>query len=727
MSETVFLGIIRKLRDCRERWTVAITVEGGKCVKVMLDVNNGREYLQYVIECLNRRLKETDTAILEGTREIENMHEYYWENYTEMDQYGYEDFDNRQALQRQVNANEEQFLLRKRFRKMLDSPFFGRVDFLYEGDEEPEAFYIGIANLSEKAGSRPLVYDWRAPVSGLFYDYDRGPASYEAPSGIFEGEITSKWQYKIRKGNLVYEFESDVKIDDEILKAELGSNGEVQLKNIIRTIQKEQNAIIRNTHDRIMVIQGAAGSGKTSVALHRIAYLLYHDREHLKSSNILILSPNSVFADYISHILPELGEENIREMSFDLFAYKELKDIVSDCEDRYDQIERSVLHPQSQKLRREKQSREFTARLDGYMMALEDELMNFRDIEYRGYELKESETIDLFYFKFMDIPLLSRMVAVAEYFIDEVETLRDRDLSEEEKEEITEKFLRMYETRDCYILYSRFLEEQGMKPLPRVAFEKRKLKYEDVYPVLYLKYSLYRAGTNNGIKHLVVDEMQDYSWIQYLLLKKLFPCRMTILGDRAQTMEEHQQDVLGFLPKIFGKDIRRIIMNRSYRNTVEIAEYANQLAGIQDMELFERHGKPVEESSFPDRESALDQVLEIWKEASSRFETAALVFLTEKEARYAASYLKEKINADSAPENTDKEAVSVSYLDRNSQTFHKGLTVTTFYLAKGLEFDQVFGLFRKEVEDCADSIQKQARYITATRALHELFMYSFQS
>ena len=135
LSETVFLGIIRKLRDCRERWTVAITVEGGKCVKVMLDVNNGREYLQYVIECLNRRLKETDTAILEGTREIENMHEYYWENYTEMDQYGYEDFDNRQALQRQVNANEEQFLLRKRFRKMLDSPFFGRVDFLYEGDE----------------------------------------------------------------------------------------------------------------------------------------------------------------------------------------------------------------------------------------------------------------------------------------------------------------------------------------------------------------------------------------------------------------------------------------------------------------------------------------------------------------------------------------------------------------------------------------------------------------
>lgn len=140
-----------------------------------------------------------------------------------------------------------------------------------------------------------MIYDWRAPVSGLFYDYDKGAACYTAPAGVLHGEITSKWQYKIRRGKMVYEFESDVKIDDDILKAELGSNGDVQLKNIVRTIQKEQNAIIRNTKDKIMVIQGAAGSGKTSVALHRIAYLLYHDREHLKSSNILVLSPNSVF------------------------------------------------------------------------------------------------------------------------------------------------------------------------------------------------------------------------------------------------------------------------------------------------------------------------------------------------------------------------------------------------------------------------------------------------
>ena len=685
----------------------------------MENIKNGREYLQYVLKCLNDRLAQADAAILEGEKEIEDMHEYYWENYTEMDQYGYEDYDNQQALFRQMNANEEQFRLRKRFKKMQDSPFFGRVDFRYDGDEDAETFYIGIGNLSESAGSLPLVYDWRAPVSGLFYDYDKGPASYEAPSGIFEGEVTSKWQYKIRKGKMLYEFESDVKIDDEILGAELGSNGEVQLKNIVRTIQKEQNEIIRNTKDKIMVIQGAAGSGKTSVALHRIAYLLYHDRENLKSSNVLILSPNGVFADYISHILPELGEENIREMSFDLFAYRELKEIVGDCEDRYDQIERTVLNPKIQEICREKQSPEFVSKLDGFVLRLEDELMNFRDVEYRGCTLSEKEIIDLFYFKFLDVPLLSRMHSVAEYFIDQVETLRDRDLSDEEREEVMECFRSMYETRDCYVLYSRFLEKEGYRPLPHCQIEKRRLRYEDVYPVLYLKYTLYQCRNHHGIKHVVVDEMQDYSWIQYLLIHKMFPCRMTILGDKAQTMEDETQDVLKFLPKIFGKDIRKIVMNRSYRNTMEVAQYANHLTGIEDMELFERHGEPVDERTFSSTEEALETVLEKWLNRREEFETEALIFLTEREAEHAFLYIEKRLK-EIAPEAENQ----LCYMNRDSQSFKKGLTVTTFYLAKGLEFDQVFGIFE---EDRESGLQCQAKYITATRALHELHMYMMEN
>ena len=696
----------------------------------MAAVKNGREYLSHVTESLKHRIVQLDESIEAGQKEIEGMHEYYWENYTEMDQYGYENFDNQQALLHEINASNEKIELRRRFRKMMDSPFFGRVDFCYEGEDEPEIFYIGIANLAEENGGLPLIYDWRAPVSGLFYDFDKGPASYLAPLGEIHGDIAAKWQYKIRGGKMIYEFESDVKIDDEILKAELGSNGDVQLKNIIRTIQKEQNAIIRNTSDRIMVIQGAAGSGKTSIALHRIAYLLYHDRKNLKSSSVLVLSPNGVFSDYISHILPELGEENIREMSFDLFAYKRLKNVVSDCEDRYDLIERQIAGLCDEKLLKEKMSRDFLDRMEGYLVELEDSLMNFRDVEHRGVVKKEQEIIELFYFKFMDIPLLSRMDAVAEYFIDEVETLKGFDLPDEEREAVKSRFYRMYETRDLYVLYNRFLRQEGFPSLPQVQYEKRKLRYEDVYPVLYLKYRLETQQEDSGVRHLIVDEMQDYSMIQYLIIQRLFKCRMTILGDREQTMDGEQQDVLTFLPKIFGKDIRRIVMNKSYRNTVEIASYANKLAGITEVELFERHGKPVVEKEFPGLEEALESVvreLRLEKQAVIAenadegvediisYETAAVIARTADEARETYYILKEKLEAEGFD---TKERLSL--LHRDSTNFQKGLTVTTFYMAKGLEFDQVFSVFPGEDRS---PIVERARYIAATRALHELYMY----
>lgn len=670
----------------------------------------GSAFLEFVLQKLERRVEKVSLSLEEGQKEIQGMHEYYWENYTEMDQYGYEDYDNQQALFHQVNANQQQLLLKQRFIKMMDSPFFGRVDFVYEGEEEPETFYIGIGNFSERTGQTPLIYDWRAPVSGLFYDYDKGSAKYEAPVGELTGEIISKWQYKIRSGKMVYEFESDVKIDDEILAAELGSTGEVQLKNIIRTIQKEQNAIIRNTKDRILVIQGAAGSGKTSVALHRIAYLLYHDRKNLKSSDILILSPNSVFSDYISHILPELGEENIREMSFDLFAYKELKDVAADCEDRYDQIEKNLKFPFLADSLKEKETGEFTDKIEGFLLELEDSLMNFRDVEYRGFVKTEKEIISLFYFKFTDIPLLSRMDAVAEYFIDEVETLRNRDMEEEEREAVKEKFRRMYETRDVYVLYNRFLAASGFPMLPKVPIEKRKLPYEDVYPVLYFKYRLLSRQAKENIRHLVVDEMQDYSRLQYKILQMLFPCRMTILGDRAQTMEDRIQDVTTFLPEIFGRDIRTIYMNKSYRNTVEIASYANSLAGIEGMDLFERHGKPVERQEAVSLKEAAEKIAKEVK-AGETYETEAVILPNEESASLFSSLLSESLGE------------KVSYLHRDSRKFEKGLTVTTFYLAKGLEFDRVFSVFPKEEES---ALLQQGRYIAATRALHELHVYEIR-
>lgn len=666
------------------------------------------QFLKEITDCLQQKIKELDEDLSAGQQEIKNMHEYYWENYTEMDEYGYENYDNQQALLHQVHANEEKLSKRKRLTRMLESPFFGRVDFRYDGEEESETFYIGIGNFAPRAGMRPLIYDWRAPVSGLFYDYDRGPAAYDAPGGRMEGEITSKWQYKIKNGYMIYGFESDTKIDDEILKQELGSGGDVQLKNIVRTIQKEQNAIIRNTEDRILAIQGAAGSGKTSVALHRIAYLLYHDRENLKAANILILSPNNAFSDYISHILPELGEEHIQEMSFDLFAYKELKEVANDCEDRYDYLEKKMKFQDSEwEIRfKEKQSASFIGQLEGFLAMLEEELVNIRSITFKGFHKTEEEIIHLFYFKFQTVPLLARMDAVMEYLIDEYETLRGKNISEEDMEALRETFQKMYVTTDLYEIYGWLLKDCGYPELSNAEYERRKLEYEDVFPMLYLKYRLKGSRKHKNIKHLVIDEMQDYSYLQYSILSMLFHCRMTILGDRAQTMDSECQDVTKFLPKIFGRKIRKIVMNKSYRNTLEIAEYAERIRGGEGLELFQRHGKEVEEFHGLSMEEMLENIEKQVKSANAQYETAAVITMNESDAYDIYRLLKHR-------------QLPVSYMDRDTSVFKKGMTVTTFYLAKGLEFDQVFAVLGRET----NPLYKQAKYISATRALHELYVY----
>lgn len=238
------------------------------------------------------------------------------------------------------------------------------------------------------------------------------------------------------------------------------------------------------------------------------------------------------------------------------------------------------------------------------------------------------------------------------------------------------------------MLYNWFLKEYGYETLPQVSYEKRFLKYEDVYPMLYLKYLLKSRRMDRNIRHLVIDEMQDYSYMQYLILDKMFSCKMTILGDKAQTMEEKTRDVLSFLPRVFGRGIRKINMNKSYRNTMEIASYANSISDVSDMELFERHGKPVEEQTFSDRKAALEAVLE--KLRLEEFETAAVIEMTQERAKKSAAYLKERM--EELGMDTENR---FSVVDRDSTHFKKGLTVTTFYLAKGLEFDRYLHFIRR--------------------------------
>lgn len=685
-------------------------------------MTEGKQYLENVLDKINRKTAEVEQQIRDLNQDIEQMHEYYWQNYTEMDEYGYENYDNQQALKQSVDEHAERRKNLTRLRKMQDSPFFGRVDFQYEGDDEAEKFYIGIGNFSMGNGHLPLIYDWRAPVCSLYYDYDKGEASYEAPMGTMTGLVDAKYQYKIRDGRLVYEVKSDFNIDDEVLREELSKNGETALKNIVRTIQKEQNRIIRNTKDRILVIQGSAGSGKTSIALHRIAYLLYHDREHLHASNVLILSPNSVFSDYIAHILPELGEENIREMTLDLFAYRELKGLIRDCEDRYDHMEKLIRMErkvQRGKLSRRKfesykqmceykQSPEFVSDFEQFVLELEAELVDFHDMEYKKYVMTAAEIEKLFYERFADTPILSRIQMICDRFIDEYETLYG-NLKEEEEFKIREMFGNLPETDDFYSLYNKFLEQMGMKTLPPAAPEKRIIPYEDVYPLLYVKYKMQNPDAHMRIRHLVVDEMQDYSYLQYMILERMFPCSKTILGDFAQTMEEKDRDILQFLPKIMGKGVRMIRINKSYRNTSQISAYADSICHLDDIEYFEREGSEVGLYTVSDLKEAVERAVSFMNMVDHKdFETCACLTMTYEDAREVHTVLQ-------------KMQIPHNFITSDSSEFRKGLTVAPFYLVKGLEFDQVYVMPADEKL----SLYKKYQYICATRALHELQVFQF--
>ena len=335
------------------------------------------------------------------------------------------------------------------------------------------------------------------------------------------------------------------------------------------------------------MVQGCAGSGKTSVALHRIAYLLYHNRNALKAAQILVLSPNSIFGDYISRILPELGEENICEMTLDDYAYRELR-IYGEAQDRYDVLERKLRGEDCSEADHT-QNREYVKELDLFILQQEWENVEIDDISYNRSVMKADRITKLFYEKFSDVPFLKRMDKIADYFIDEQETIRNKDMEEEEKELICEKFRAMYVCTDIFELYQQFLMYSGRD---EDLIAGRTIPYEHVYPLLYLKYSLEGVPKRRRVRHLLIDEMQDYSYIQYSVIRRLFDCSMTILGDRKQTMEENQSDVMRFLPEIFGRDITFIRMDRSYRSTVEIMTYAESvLGGGSELNSVERHGE----------------------------------------------------------------------------------------------------------------------------------------
>lgn len=297
--------------------------------------------------------------------------------------------------------------VREKMEKLKESPYFARIDFVYDGEEEAETYYIGRFGFTHH--NENLIFDWRAPISGMFYDYDTGRAKFEAPVGWIEGELTRKRQFKIKDGIMEYAIESSTNVQDEILQKELAHTSDEKMKSIISTIQREQNVIIRNESANTLIIQGVAGSGKTSIALHRIAFLLYRFKNQIKAEDVTIISPNKVFADYISNVIPELGEEPICEMSFLDIANQALKETISF------EAEKNPLENEDEawkKRARFKSNRAFVDLLDQYINKLSERVFLAKDYTYQDNVVQASWIQERFH-AYEKIPVKQRLTFVA--------------------------------------------------------------------------------------------------------------------------------------------------------------------------------------------------------------------------------------------------------------------------------------------------------------------------
>ncbi len=583
--------------------------------------------------------------------------------------------------------------------KLLDSPYFARIDFAVEGGEGTET-YLG--RFAFRFGNESVISDWRAPVASLFYDYDLGAAEYEAPTGRVRGAITGKRQFRIEHGRLVYAVDSASSVRDEVLQRELSRTSDRKMRTIISSIQKEQNAIIRDERPGTLVIQGVAGSGKTSIALHRIAYLLYRQKERLTSKSVIILSPNRVFGDYISNVLPELGEEPVGERSLYAVAADALREVarvqqprsfVDDTDDVW--RERA----------RRKGTPAFARQLCDYLEGVGDGLFQSRDLEL-GRRTLEGPWLAARWAVYGNLAVSERLDLVTSDALAELYARsygRER-LSLPSKRDVRKRLESMLEAKDPLTLYRRFLEETEQLELLSIP-AKGTVEWEDAYPLVLLRSAFRGIDEYADVQHLVVDEMQDLTPVQHLVIARLFPCDKTILGDCFQMVDGRdgldEQQVADYYP---GARTARLM--RSYRSTYEIVELARRIKPIPGLEAVARHGAEPRVQACRDTQDVLDRLGALIADfQASDHRTLGILHKSEDLAQRYAELLAR-----------DYE---VHFAAQDSATFSEGVTVASVKMAKGLEFDEVVVLDVDSQQYAAPS-DRNLLYVAVTRAMHRL-------
>jgi len=663
-----------------------------------------RRYLAEVNERIRRELERNNEIVGTRMRDSREMKEYLSKNKADMDHV--EKVGVRQTVDELGAMGEHSAEVSRRLEKLLASAYFGRIDFRRSGTSGASPVYIGIHSFYDNEEKRVRIHDWRAPVSSMFYDYETGPAQYEAPDGTEEGEIERKRQYRIEDGELVFMIESSLNIQDEVLQEELRHNTSDKMKNIVATIQRDQNAIVRNEKSHTLVIQGAAGSGKTSIALHRIAFLLYRFKETISSSDVLIISPNRVFAHYISNVLPELGEENIREATMEDLA-AELLEHKYAFEPFYTQVSR-LLKGGDRKYRERIQFRatpEFLEQLDAYIVHVKNNRFVPADVMI-GHRKISADILRERYHRFAERPFAEQVNELVETVLYECERHYGHEIKGKERTEVRKQIGRMFASQDIAKLYRDFYHWVENPSMFKYA-SKGVYEHADVFPLIY--FSLQLEGGREDyrtIKHLVIDEMQDYTPVHYAVLGQLFPCKRTILGDARQSVNPLSSSTAEGIRGALGR-ADCVYLNKSYRSTLEIAEFAQNIQRNEDLVPIERHGEAPAVLACANSEEETECLRERVRDffASDR--------------RSLGIICKTQAEAESLFENLENSGGNIHLIRPDSTTFPEGALIATAYLAKGLEFDEVL-VPHVDDRNYQNEVDRHMLYVAVTRAMHKL-------
>lgn len=648
-------------------------------------------------------------------------------------------------LQSQAEKSLRKNLLAK------DKPYFGRIDYMEHGEEKEFSLYIG-KNGVMKSPSELLIVDWRAPIASVYYDSDIGESSYPSPLGeTIYVDLGLKRTFEISKGVLKDFYDANVIANDEFLTKYLGKNKEAVLGEIIATIQKEQNDIIRDTPWHNIVVQGVAGSGKTTVAMHRISYILYNFKEKFHSDEFYIIGSNKMLLNYITGVLPNLDVYNINQLTMQEFFSGLIEKEMSKKKgykmtDAFQKSRSNSNNEVEAGYKRVKGSLQLLKALEMYLEQYILEHIPMKEIVYKGRTLYTAEEIKQSLQTFKQYSYQEKIDMMNKRLLTKIRNMNE--MLGEEKEVIKREcklykdyFGKKNEKIDLYRVYKDFLEDlyvnydkyeaAGIK-LPnnteilqrlKDTFEEKEIDLYDLGLIAIIKKALRDTVDFQYVKHIVVDEAQDFGVIAYGILKRLFPdCTFTIMGDVSQNIhyDTGMNDWKELREQVFNPDKDLFYtLAKSYRNTVEISNYASQVLAKCSFETYAidpviRHGQPVIVEKYQDFEENIEATVSyINKIKASDYDTIAVICRTVEETKTVYEALKDKTEVE--PWKEDMEELK----------FTNGVMVLPIHMTKGLEFDTVI-LWNPDTKnyDYTDA-EAKLLYVAITRALHELYVLCY--